>query len=73
VAEWDLVFQIIPEADIEKFGLIAFDGTAVWPTNLTTNVVAGRLVLNEFVKDQHSESELACFCPGHLCPGIEVS
>lgn len=71
--EWELGFQIIPEADEHKFDFDILDATKLIPEELVPVQKVGRMVLNRNPENFFAETEQVAFLPGNVLPGIDFS
>jgi catalase len=71
--EWQLGFQIVPEADENKFDFDILDPTKIIPEELVPITFVGRLVLNRNPDNYFAETEQVAFHLGHVVPGIDFS
>ncbi|UQZ88291.1 catalase HPII [Deltaproteobacteria bacterium Smac51] len=71
--EYELGFQIIPEADEHKFGFDILDATKLIPEALVPVEIVGKMVLNRNPDNFFAETEQVAFCPANIVPGIEFS
>lgn len=71
--EWELNFQIITEAQADKFSFDILDATKIVPEEISPLIPVGRLVLNRNPDNFFAETEQVAFCTAHVVPGIDFS
>ena len=71
--EWELGFQIIPEADEFKYSFDLLDPTKLIPEELIPVMRVGKMTLNRNPDNFFAETEQVAFHPGHIVPGIDFS
>lgn len=71
--EYELGFQLIPEADEFKYDFDLLDPTKLIPEALVPVQRVGKMVLNRNPDNFFAENEQAAFHPGHIVPGLDFS
>ncbi|PKK14288.1 catalase [Thermomonospora sp. CIF 1] len=71
--EWELLVQIMSDAEHPELGFDPLDDTKVWPENQFPPLPVGRLVLNRNVSNFFAESEQISFGTGVLVDGLDFS
>ena len=71
--EWELGVQVIPEADVLKYGFDLLDATKLLPEELVPVRKIGKMTLNRNTDDYFAETEQVAFCTANLVPGIDVT
>ncbi|RZT31374.1 catalase [Cupriavidus agavae] len=71
--EYDLGVQLVPEADMLKFGFDLQDPTKIIPEELVPVRRIGRMVLNRNPDNFFAETEQVAFHPGHILPGMDFT
>jgi catalase len=71
--EYELGFQLIPEADEFKYDFDLLDPTKLIPEALVPVQRVGKMVLNRNPDNFFAENEQVAFHPGHIVPGIDFS
>ncbi len=71
--EWELCFQIVPEADEHKYDFDLLDATKLIPEELVPVQKVGKMTLNRNPDNFFAETEQVAFLPDHLVPGIDFS
>ena len=71
--EYEFGVQLIPEAEMLKFGFDLQDPTKLIPEELVPVRRIGRMVLNRNPDNFFAETEQVAFHPGHLVPGMDFT
>ncbi len=71
--EWELGFQIIPEADEHKYPFDILDATKLIPEEMVPVTIVGKMTLNRNPENFFAETEQVAFLPGNIVPGIDFS
>jgi catalase len=71
--EWELGFQIVPEADEHKYEFDLLDPTKLIPEEMVPVTVVGKMTLNRNPENFFAETEQVAFLPGNIIPGIDFS
>lgn len=71
--EWELGFQIIPEADEHKFDFDILDATKLIPEEMVPVTIVGKMTLNKNPENFFAETEQVAFLPGNIISGIDFS
>ena len=72
-AEYELGFQVIDEADVQKFGFDLLDPTKLLPEEVVPVERVGKLVLDRNPTNFFAEVEQVAFCVGNVVPGIDFT
>jgi catalase len=71
--EWELGFQIVPEADEHKYDFDLLDATKLIPEEMVPVTIVGKMTLNRNPDNFFAETEQVAFLPGNIVPGIDFS
>ena len=71
--EWELGFQIVPEADEHKYDFDLLDATKLIPEEMVPVTIVGKMTLNRNPENFFAETEQVAFLPGNIVPGIDFS
>lgn len=71
--EWELGFQIVPEADEHKFEFDLLDPTKLIPEEMVPVTLVGKMTLDRNPENFFAETEQVAFLPGNIIPGIDFS
>ena len=71
--EWELGFQIVPEADEHKYDFDLLDATKLIPEEMVPVTIIGKMTLNRNPENFFAETEQVAFLPGNIVPGIDFS
>ncbi len=71
--EYELGIQVVPEADVLKYGFDLLDPTKLLPEELVPVQRIGKLTLNSNPTNFFAETEQVAFCVANLVPGIDVT
>ena len=71
--EWELGFQIVPEADEHKYEFDLLDATKLIPEEMVPVTIVGKMTLNRNPENFFAETEQVAFLPGNIVPGIDFS
>ena len=71
--EWELGFQIVPEADEHKYEFDLLDPTKLIPEEMVPVTIVGKMTLNRNPENFFAETEQVAFLPGNIVPGIDFS
>ena len=71
--EWELGFQIVPEADEHKYPFDLLDATKLIPEEMVPVKIVGKMTLNRNPENFFAETEQVAFLPGNIVPGIDFS
>lgn len=71
--EWELGFQIIPEADEHKYEFDILDPTKLIPEEMVPVQIVGKMTLNRNPDNFFAETEQVAFLPGNIIPGLDFS
>ncbi|SHJ08677.1 catalase [Pseudozobellia thermophila] len=71
--EWELGFQIVPEADEHKYEFDLLDPTKLIPEEMVPVTPVGKMTLNRNPENFFAETEQVAFLPGNIIPGIDFS
>lgn len=71
--KWNVMVQIMPEQDAERYPVNPFDLTKVWSHKDYPLIEVGVLELNRNPENHFAEVEQAAFEPGNLPPGMGAS
>lgn len=71
--EWELGFQIVPEADEHKYEFDLLDPTKLIPEEMVPVTLVGKMTLNRNPENFFAETEQVAFLPGNIVPGIDFS
>ncbi|MGV8993574.1 MAG: catalase [Flavobacterium sp.] len=71
--EWELAFQIVPEADEHKYPFDLLDATKLIPEEMVPVTIVGKMTLNRNPENFFAETEQVAFLPGNIVPGIDFS
>lgn len=71
--EWELGFQIVPEADEHKYDFDLLDPTKLIPEEMVPVTIVGKMTLNKNPDNFFAETEQVAFLPGNIVPGIDFS
>ena len=71
--QWELSFQLVTEAQAEKFSFDILDATKIIPEELIPLRPVGRMTLNRNPDNFFAETEQVAFCTAHVIPGIDFS
>lgn len=71
--EWELGFQIVPEADEHKYPFDLLDATKLIPEEMVPVTIVGKMTLNRNPENFFAETEQVAFLPGNIVPGIDFS
>lgn len=71
--EWELGFQIVPEADEHKYEFDLLDATKLIPEEMVPVTIVGKLTLDRNPENFFAETEQVAFLPGNIVPGIDFS
>lgn len=71
--EWELGFQIVPEADEHKYEFDLLDATKLIPEEMVAVTIVGKMTLNRNPENFFAETEQVAFLPGNIVPGIDFS
>lgn len=71
--EWELGFQLIPEADEHAFDFDLLDATKIVPEEQVPVRPVGKMTLNRNPDNFFAETEQVAFHAGHVVPGIDFT
>ena len=71
--KWQLMVQIMPEADAAEYRFHPFDLTKVWPKGDYPLIEVGMMELNRNPENYFADVEQAAFNPANVVPGISFS